>query len=474
MELNRLFEQNRFWEERNVLLEDAHIRAIEDSPLEIVNPVEHKIRLDEDRVYILRGPRQVGKTTLLKKLVKRLIFERGVEPRRVFYFAFDIGGIRDDKEVFDLLKTYLSWVRRETRERLWIFLDEVTYTPQWSTGIKAAFDLGLLKRVTLVNTGSSSIDLKRGGERLPGRRGKGAEENDLTILPLSFRAFLQVIYPQLQLPTLPSFSLNDIYNTTSEISLYGDKIKEAFELYLLTGGYPLPLIYFRRNQKIEESVFYTYLQAILGDLVKLGKRELYVREIIYLLISKWFEPVNWEIISQLTTIRSHNTVSEYIEILELMYVLKVIHQVRTLGGGEISFRKRKKVYFLDPFTYHTLRAWSIGTGESYRTATLLLNDPERRAKIVEGIVCTHLTPFFSSVAFWRDRGEIDFICLKKRRPEVYIEVKYQPQIVSDDKKSLKKVGGGLILSKDQIIQDIGNNIIVTPVPYFLASLPSVY
>jgi len=427
--------------------------------------------LDEDRFYILRGPRQVGKTTLLKKLMKKLIFEKTVSSRRVLYFAFDIGGIRDDREVFDLLKTYISWVRRDTKERIWLFLDEVTYTPKWSTGIKAAFDSGLLKKVTLVSTGSSSIDLKKGGERLPGRRGKEPEENDIIMHPLSFRSFLQVIYPQLQLPLLQSSSLQDVYRTAHEISLYGDKIKDAFDIYLLTGGYPLPMICFHQKQEIEESIFYTYLQVILGDLAKIGKREMYARELVHSLISKWFEPVNWDIISQLTTIGSHNTVAEYIETLELMYVLKVIYQVRNLGGRELSFRKRKKVYFCDPFTYHTLRAWSMGAGESYRSAALLLKDTERQAKIVEGIVGTHLSSVFPTVAFWRDRGEIDFICLKERKPEIYIEVKYQPQIASDDKRSLKKVAGGLILSRDHMGQDMKNNIAIVPVPYFLASLP---
>jgi len=208
MELFRLSEQNRWWEDDRAFSEDPHIKTLNNSPVKIVHPLENQIRLDDDRIYILRGPRQVGKTTLLKKLIKAWV-DQGTAPSRTVYFAFDTGGMRDDRDVLDILKTYLTWARSRTQGRLWVFLDEVTYTPNWSTGIKAAFDLNLLNNVSVIATGSSSLDSRRGGERLPGRRGEKPEENDLTMLPLSFRSFLKSVSPEVDIPAFGSLTPED-------------------------------------------------------------------------------------------------------------------------------------------------------------------------------------------------------------------------------------------------------------------------
>jgi len=93
MELFRLREQNKWWDSPDALRADLHLRAVAEAPFSISHPAEMKINLTQDRLYILRGPRQVGKTTLLKRLIKRLITAEGVDPRSVFYFAFDIAGL---------------------------------------------------------------------------------------------------------------------------------------------------------------------------------------------------------------------------------------------------------------------------------------------------------------------------------------------------------------------------------------------
>jgi len=469
MELSLLLEQNRFWEDRAALKSDPHIKALSVSPLKITHPAAGRISLNEDRVYIIRGPRQVGKTTLLKATIKKLL-DKNIDPRRVLYFAFDIGGIKDNRDVLDLLKTYLGWIRRYTHKRVWILLDEVTYTPDWSTGVKAAFDLGILGNATLVATGSSSIDLKKGGDRLPGRRGIEPEKNDIEMLPLSFRSFLASVQPGIEIPTISGFSCGDIHDIVTQISFHGNIIKRAFEIYLICGGYPLSMVSYHKDEKIDESVFYTYLQTILGDIAKGGKREIYSRELLYALISKRFEPVTWDVITQMTSIGSHNTVAEYIDFFEASFVLKSLYQTKSLGGRDISFRKRRKVYFIDPFTFHTLNAWCGGSPDSFATTRKILTDSAIKGKIAENVIGIHLIRYFHSVLFWRNKCEIDFICIKERSPYLYIESKHQPIITSDDKVGLKKVGGGVILSRDTLAFDETNNIAILPVSYFLAGL----
>ncbi len=469
MELYRIAEQNPFWNKKDAIENDKHIQAVIDSPIKIVHPIEHTIKTNEDRVYILRGPRQVGKTTLLKKSIKKLIDNKR-NPSNILYFAFDIGGIKDDTEVLDLIKTYVSYARRKSNTRLWLFFDEVTYTPNWSIGLKAAYDLGLLENTTIIATGSSSLDLRKGIERLPGRRGIKAEENDIYMLPLSFRDFLKSLYPNLKIPSFDSFSTNNILEVSTELSLNAEQIKNAFDMYLLTGGYPLPMISYIQNERIESSVFYTHLQAVLGDFVKSGKKELYLREITNSIISKKSEPLSWHHIAQMTNIGSHNTISEYVEFMEAMFILKILYQSKNLGSPMIAFKKRRKLYFFDPFTFHLLNGWILGTQSPFNKALETIQKSEDKSKLVEATCGIHLMRIFTSVLFWRNRREIDFICYRERKPVVYLETKYQTTITSDDKRALKKVKGGVLLSKDNLHYDAQNNIVIVPTPYFLAGL----
>jgi len=75
----------------------------------------------------------------------------------------------------------------EATGKRFVFLDEITTVPRWEYAIKHIVDTGLGEDVLFVLTGSSSADLRRGGERLPGRR--RMVQPDRVLLPLSFRQY---------------------------------------------------------------------------------------------------------------------------------------------------------------------------------------------------------------------------------------------------------------------------------------------
>jgi len=369
----------------------------------------------------------------------------------------------------DLIKTYLIWIRKEIKERVWIFLDEVTYTPGWAIGLKAAYDQGLLQQTTVIATGSSSLDLKKGGERLPGRKGKAEEMKDLIMAPIDFRTFLELSLKK-KLPSLSSFRNEEVYSLVEEVSFYGKEIQEAFDVYLLVGGYPLSINLYFQKSFVENSAYYTYLQAILGDLAKIGKRETFFREITSAIISKRFESIDWQMIARESSVGSHSTVCSYIEDLTYLFVFDILYPLKFLGGAQISFRKRRKVYFVDPFIFHTLNSWCAGSSQAFDYACRWLENPDNKAKLAENIVVSHLKRRFSLNGFWRNRGEIDFIGFEDGKEKLRLEIKYQSKIVSEDKKSLKKAGGGILLSKDILSVDRENNILIVPLAYFLAIL----
>ena len=462
MDLSKLRLQNPQWESKEAFFEDPFLKELSRIKLVLKHPVEQKIITERNRLFILRGPRQIGKTTLLKRLLKSLL-EKGIDPQRTFYFALDVGGVKDEEALFDVLLTYTEFAEENKDKPFFIFIDEATYTRDWAIGVKKAYDLGIIRNCFVLITGSSSLELQRGGERLPGRRGVFPHEADLEMGPLTFREFIQNLEPGIPLPS-PEISPLPIYQSAEKLSYYSREMKSLIRKFLLTGGFPLSINEFIEREEISPAPYVTYLQALLGDLAKAGKREVYLKEIIYTIIQKKLEPLDPTLIARETSIRSHNTVSSYIDILENLFVLSTLYHARNLTDPRPSFKRRRKYYFTDPFLFHTLAAWAEGDINPFKFSRKIL-EGELGGKIIENIVGVHLVKK-GKVLFWRGKqGEIDFIFSQK---PVFLEVKYQPKIFSEDLKILKKVQGGLLISKETLTKQ--GNIYVVPLHLFLPLL----
>ena len=130
MELERLRFQNPQWDNINNFQNDPILLRLKQAQKILKNPVQEKIKLEKERVYILRGPRQIGKTTLVKTIIENLLLERK-NPFEIFYFALDIGGLRNEEEVFNLLLSYINLAKDKKATSQFIFLDEATYTRDW-------------------------------------------------------------------------------------------------------------------------------------------------------------------------------------------------------------------------------------------------------------------------------------------------------------------------------------------------------
>ncbi len=78
--------RNPWWSDPARVERDPHLAKLAEAPFRRVPPALQTIRPDEPNVYTLRGPRQVGKTTLLKQLVSQLVREERWDPRLVVYY----------------------------------------------------------------------------------------------------------------------------------------------------------------------------------------------------------------------------------------------------------------------------------------------------------------------------------------------------------------------------------------------------
>lgn len=125
-------------------------------------------------VIALRGPRQVGKTTLQEQVIDHLL-RAGVNPRRIFRVQFDqlLPLQRLELPVLTLARWFerniLGATLNESAHRgepAYLFFDEVQNLRDWAPQVKALVDHATV-RVML--TGSSALRIEQGRDSLAGR-----------------------------------------------------------------------------------------------------------------------------------------------------------------------------------------------------------------------------------------------------------------------------------------------------------------
>lgn len=195
-------------------------------------------------ITVLRGPRQVGKTTLLNQIIQALI-EEGVKPERIFRVQFDeLPRLKDLPEPIlelsrwyaeTILKRSLNQAAAEGRQAF-IFLDEVQNLSDWAPQLKHLVDIN---PVRVLVTGSSALRIEAGRDSLAGRIST-LEMGPLLLREVAaFRALGQLA------PLLPPNGLASLRKKAfwQELHAFGQEKREirhaAFAAFSERGAYPV-------------------------------------------------------------------------------------------------------------------------------------------------------------------------------------------------------------------------------------------
>lgn len=73
MDFSYVYSQNPWWEDNESIYFDMHIRKFEKSKFKYIPYFMKNLKNYKNGIYIIKGPRQIGKTTVLKLLIKDLI-----------------------------------------------------------------------------------------------------------------------------------------------------------------------------------------------------------------------------------------------------------------------------------------------------------------------------------------------------------------------------------------------------------------
>jgi hypothetical protein len=288
-------------------------------------------------IYSISGGRQIGKTTLLKLWMAELL-QKPVDPVRIVYFT---GELIDDHH--SLVRLVTETVQEMPSSKIcYLLLDDVTYIRDWDKGIKFLADAGILENIILLLTGSDTVIIKEARMRFPGRRGP-ADKVDFLIHPLSFFEFIKLgrRFAEDELEILRNHEAQDIAPLI-------DRLSKAFERYLIHGGFLTAINDMEKKGAINPATLYTYSDWIRGDVLKKGKKEHYLRDILSAVVNRYGSQVTWNALSKELSIDHPKTVADYVALLESMGVAFV--QAAVLEDKlSASPKKARKMMFTDPF-----------------------------------------------------------------------------------------------------------------------------
>ena len=317
--------QNPWWENHEWQKADPSLSLVLNKSYYYRNPLVQNLEFKPGQVHILRGPRQVGKTTLIKEWIDRLTTQEKVSPLDILLLSCE------GMESFGKLQeTLIQWLTtRKQGARVYVFLDEVTFVKEWQRAILSCFNVGLFQQATLVITGSNARDLKESRERLPGRRGEG---KDIQLYPLMPFQYLELACFQ------------------------GKTVENLIEIYLKVGGFPHAIRDFVTMGYVSEETFRTYRNWIIGDAAHYGFLEESLKHILCRIYETVPSRITWSTLIENTTIKSHETALAYIEHLQDAHLCELLYCYDPQKKGPAP-HKARKIYFIDPLLYYLAASW---------------------------------------------------------------------------------------------------------------------
>lgn len=444
----RLMElQNPWWNNADWALSDPKIKEFEKSRYKFIPASVLSLPESRRAVHVISGPRQTGKSTSLKLKIQNLL-DRKINPKSVLYYNCD--ALSQKKDIIDLISEYLE---TSGLSKKYIFLDEISSIPDWSYGIKWLADEGFFQNCVVYLTGSSGINLKKSGEFMPGRRGRG---QNVDFFPLSFWQVLNAKGCQIE-----KFSLKD-KNLLSKLQKIDPRqlawIKAEFANFLSTGGF-INVI----NNPEDSFVHQIYQETLRSEIIKNGKNEKNMRMVIKKLINSLSSETSYTNIAEEAELGSKNTAIDYLDFLVNSYFLheSLFYEI---SQKKFILKKNKKYHFSDPYVLWNLWSYFTGSGVKFRSLdekTVFNPDffifGSNDGPMIENFTASELIKTHQEFFYYRNSRELDFYLPNQN---LGIEVKSKDTIVSEDLKSLEKVRNKILVSKNTL--EMRDKILIIP------------
>jgi predicted AAA+ superfamily ATPase len=420
-------------------------------------------------ILAVRGPRQVGKTTLQLQLIEHLLAE-GVAPSRLLRAQFDDLGLsrsaRPRLPILDIVRWFEQAVlRRDLNESAragepaFIFLDEVQNLPDWSLQLKVLVDQAAVR---VVVTGSSALRIALGRDSLAGRI-QSLEVGPLRLGELaSFRG----------LGRLSAFEEGNGFGPWARPEFWRDlkahgeantALRDAaFSAFSERGGYPVAQRSDAPWPEVAAQLNETVVRRVVRHDLRLGPRgrrrdERLLEEVFRMAARYCGQSPSPSFLAR----EARDFLEADIGVRRLTAYLDVLEQallVRLVEPLEMRLQRRRgpaKLCLSD----HALRAAWLDEVVPLDPAALARDEglSDIAGRIAESVVGSTLASLGIPIAHLpprRGRGEVDFVLTTGDR-RIPIEVKYQKRI--DPARDI----AGLLAFLDRPVNRAEVGIIVT-------------
>ncbi len=329
-----------------------------------------------DEMLIFIGPRQSGKTTVLKQIKNDLEKQGGA------CFFLDL----EDPEYLGLLnqspKNLFKIFSINSDKKNFIFVDEVQYLNNPSNFLKYLFD-EYKEKLKLIISGSSAFYLDRKfKDSLAGRK------KIFNVYTLSFREFLKFKKEDnLTRENFGKISLEE----KSKVSLY-------YREFMIFGGYPRVVLSSMEDKKdVLKEIAYSYIKKDIYE-ANIRQDEMFYN-LFKILAAQTGCLVNASELANTLNL-SKTAIDNYLYVMQKSFHLALIRPFFQNVRKEIT--KMPKVYFFDL----GLRNFFVNDFSQFETRS-------DKGQLLENAVFRQLLEKYETdeIKFWRtiDQKEIDFI-----------------------------------------------------------------
>lgn len=400
--------------------------------------------LTPKQILAVVGLRRVGKTVLLKQMLRKL----GPPWKNVCYLSFDDVDFQKYEIAEGLINYFLEF--SDKSERRYLFLDEVQKLPNWADLLKVLYDTE--EKLKIFISGSASLEIRKHKETLAGR---------IFTFYLPIFTFGEMArYSGLE-HSISGKDLSRQYDL--KFAEKKEHYQRLFEKYLLKGAFP-ELLEVDDEEFIKKYVKESVVEKAISDIAKIsGEDERTIFELFRLLAgssAQLFELSNLAGILRI----NRNLASRYVGLLEAAFLIKVSYNFTASIAKQV--RASKKQYC----------AHSSIVIASLDYPFEIINT-EVAGRLVEAVI----TNSIEGSSFWRtpQKDEVDIVI--KKKGILPVEVKYRSQIAAGDVKPLLKfcrkfnVTKGIIVTKDLLEMRKMDGISITLIPawFFLLAAPSI-
>ena len=337
--------------------------------------------LKNPEILAVVGPRQSGKTTLLKKIQINL--------KNSIFISF---------EDIDNLALFQHDIKRFAEKFLhhkYIFIDEFQYAKQGGKGLKFLFDT--YPNCKIIISGSSAIDLTiKAIKFLVGR------VFVFNLYGLDFEEYLSFRDPALlkiYASNKKHLNLKNLKTTNTEIDdNINRRLMHLAENFIIWGGYPQVAIVKSKEEKnvVLKNIYNTYFLRDIKD--TLGLIDDYkLSKLIEALAIQIGQLVNYHELGQISGYDYLN-LKKYLNILDKTFICQAIRPFFSNRRKEIA--KNPKIYFFDT----GLRNLIVQNFSPLK----IRGD---KGQLYENFIFTQLVKQDLAVNYWRDKkqSESDFV-----------------------------------------------------------------